>query len=215
MTIYSNGKEITVGEQNAITLEDVNDAIDAKLQDYGLLEEPQFEWWSPNMTSNTAPSPYVASGNWGSSGSASFGNAYYNAFDGDNFDSFWEGTDFTIWLQFDFGSKVLVNGVAIGPRNGYNKYCPNSFTLQGSNDGVNYTNLITVSGLADPANSTYRETTFKTRIKYRYYKFTDIVSGAYDGKPNNVQLGSVKFYIQTGSTPTAMFTTVQSGIESV
>jgi hypothetical protein len=57
------------------------------------------------------------------------------------------------WIKFSFASPVEINGVAQGGKDNSTRYME-SFTLQYSDDDVNWTTLGTNTGLAYPGNST-------------------------------------------------------------
>lgn len=106
--------------------------------------------YSPtNMTSNSAPSPLVASGNSVYDGSTD----YYKAFDSWFFqisswvsDKTWTPS---CYLQIDLGSgnekDVASLGIGCSKDPTYIDRCPKDFTLSGSNDNTNWTTLVTVT----------------------------------------------------------------------
>lgn len=84
---------------------------------------------TPNMTSNTTPSPYVAS-------ASSVYNSYvaYKAFDG-TFSSMWiSGLDSITnqYLRLSFGEKTRINTILLKTDNASN--CPKDFILRGLNE---------------------------------------------------------------------------------
>jgi len=88
----------------------------------------------PNMTSNIAPSPYVASSS-GAYPSASYDN--YRAFDSSITSSGWwnlSQTPYsTAWLQIDVGSSVTIVGASIVFNPSYKNYT--SLKISGSTNG--------------------------------------------------------------------------------
>lgn len=86
-----------------------------------------------DMTSDTEPSPYVAS----SSGSYSTGYAAFKAFDSSTTSSGWWNLSQvpygTAWLQIDVGSSVAIEGAGIAFNPTYQNYT--SLKISGSNTG--------------------------------------------------------------------------------
>lgn len=100
-----------------------------------------------DMTSNTAPSPLVASA------SSDAGAPYlpYVAFNGTVAARGWiSAVGGTQWLKVDLGSGngITPTGIKISPyaTGGYNSY-PTAFEAQGSNNDSSWTTLYTASGL--------------------------------------------------------------------
>lgn len=90
--------------------------------------------YPPNMTSNTAPSPYVASG------SGSYSTTYdpFKAFDNSPTGSGWwnlSQTPYTTaWVQIDLGSAVAISSVSFAMNVVYQTY--SSVKISGSNTGA-------------------------------------------------------------------------------
>lgn len=77
-------------------------------------------WWSPKMTSNNTPAPYVASASSEYVGNATKYRYYaFRAFDGikdgSNFDDAWYATVSNRWIQIDFGTNTAISGVRMYP----------------------------------------------------------------------------------------------------
>lgn len=116
----------------------------------------------PTMTSNTTPSG-VASG----SGTAGSGYEFYRAFD-NNDNTSWQGSGSTSgsalgeYVEYQFTTPITV-GIVNTYGGSYNATNA-QFTIKGSNDGTNYTNLATfnVSG-----TSTTKKTTISNTSAYR------------------------------------------------
>lgn len=142
--------------------------------------------WTPLMTSNSAPTPYKATA------SSIHSDPYqpFKAFNGNTnseYDAWHTANGITAatnnWLQIDLGEPKAIKGIQLKPRNLTNTsmamdQIPKSFILQGSNDGVTYTDIKTVSGLT---NSDYTYGKYKNFILdkvavYRYYKLNNMVS---------------------------------------
>lgn len=106
--------------------------------------EENYVWWSPEMTSDTAPSPYVASA------SSVYLNYYaYKAFDGISANapisnsSYWNATyDPNAYIQLDFGSKVKIFGIRMYGVNistdPVYTVLPKDFTVYGSVNGESW-----------------------------------------------------------------------------
>ncbi len=166
---------ITNNSGVGVTMDQVNTAIQEALKDYVKKpDESAFSWWSPHMTSNTAPAPYVASA-----------SSYLShtppslAFDGDHTtpQNLWHSQNVRSWIQFDFGQQVLVKGIRMYPEesneNTWRVAIPKVFTILGSNDGLNYVTLFesTDGGGYTPTIYVARECIFSDNYKnYRIYK---------------------------------------------
>jgi hypothetical protein len=121
-----------------------------------------------NMTSNTAPSPFV------SSASSVFGANQFPswlAFDG-NDTTFWHsGTGILPeWLKIDLGTSQFCATYKIVDR-GAGLHMPTSFTLAGSPDDVTYTTVDTQTGVTwtDVAGVVHTFTP-PTPMQFRYWK---------------------------------------------
>jgi F5/8 type C domain len=124
-----------------------------------------------NMTGNALPTPYVASA---SSFYTSF-NAY-KAFDGSvGTNGYWIGTGAgTDWLQLDqgvgntntlFSYSIRANTIPEPLR------CPNSWTMQGSNDGTTFTVVDTRTGQTSWGSGEIRAFNCATATTaYRYFR---------------------------------------------
>ena len=131
---------------------------------------------TPVMTSNTTPSPYVASDayDYGSSWKLWVPNLL-------DIDSISNGVDG--WFKFDFG---LGNGKIINKYDFYygvvspSQY-PKSWRFQGSNDNISWTTLNTITNYAQTYSPTYNMWigqngpnsgyfTFSNSTAYRYYR---------------------------------------------
>jgi hypothetical protein len=105
----------------------------------------------------------------------------------------WESasTVFPHYLQYDFHSSVIVNKYALLERNSFDYVgFPRDFTLQGSNDNVNWTVLDTKTGMHAPGpNSWTQYFTFTNGSAYRYYRLnvTSVIGGG-----NRVNVGELK-----------------------
>lgn len=133
----------------------------------------QFVWWSPHMTSNTSPTPYVTSQ------SSQVGNyPAYHAFDGNPATMSHTNNVEDSWIQFDFGDKTeTIKGIkfvsAATSSFDYDKAIPKSFTLSGSSDGNSWTSIYESDGSEYESSSpgAAHEYTFGP-VSYRYYRVT-------------------------------------------
>ena len=135
----------------------------------GTVSTPQYGYVSGNaMTTNSAPSPYVAA----ASTAASTFDAFkaFNGIIAPNGSNRWVATAGTGWVSQDIGPSLagLVQGYILSANaasNGNNT--PNSWTLEGSNDNSTWNVLDTVSGqtwgdivpkvfICDTVSSSYR-----------------------------------------------------------
>ena len=97
--------------------------------------------WQPKgcaalMTSGTNPYGTVTA-----SGYSSAGHEGYVAFNNSE-DSYWRSDSVTHpWIQYEFTLPILVKRIKY--MNASSVFSTGTFILQGSNDGVNYTDLIT------------------------------------------------------------------------
>ena len=92
----------------------------------------------PTMINNDAPSGHASAGHSLSQ------NYPYKAFDADS-STYWytNQTNSTSWIQYEFTSEMCVYKFKahVNIMNNSANYCPDSYTLKGSNDGVNFTNI--------------------------------------------------------------------------
>ena len=124
-----------------------------------------------NMTSNTAPSPFVASA------SSVYSSTYpaWKAFDGDIYTSNngWvtESNVKTGWIQIDFGSEKEVNFFKIFARNGSDvKQLPKDFKLLCSDNGVIFSEIKSFNDITDWIQGEMKTFTIPKILKHRYYR---------------------------------------------
>ena len=128
------------------------------------------------MASNTTPAPNAVS-------YSSFYSSSYDgwmAFNQDGTASWWTsaGAGMPQWIQLDLGPSgaVVVNKYAVAQQPGY--HIPSAWILRGSNDGVSFTDLHTVSSASFSGNWTPYYT-FVNITAYRYYRL--YVTSSSDG----------------------------------
>lgn len=132
------------------------------------------------MTSDTTPSPYVAS----ASGVLIATYSAWKAFNGTNInnsDGWATNSTKTGWIQIDYGIGKKSNILYITNRNNntdnsYLTSSPKDFKILGSNDGKNYDVLSIVENVTDwtKSNET-KKFEFDNSKPYRYYKL-DVLS---------------------------------------
>ncbi|OXS74290.1 hypothetical protein B1B04_09185 [Lysinibacillus sp. KCTC 33748] len=129
------------------------------------------------MTSNTAPSPLVAS----ASSVANTSNLAWKAFNNSNSTNdsgdIWASLLNTTngWLQLDIGVKTKVNSFKITSRAytndiNYTTCSPKTFVMQGSDDGINYFDISRIFNETDWKANETRLFTLKSQYSYRYYR---------------------------------------------
>lgn len=128
-----------------------------------------FAWWSPKMTSNNTPEPYVIS-------MPDTTNAnIYRLFDDDPLTLF----QFRIiYLQthpvvFDFGKTTYIEGIRLTASNEYIEKLPKTFTIEGSNDETKWEEIYQATGDEHPtvSQSELIHEYFFKRSYFRYYRF--------------------------------------------
>lgn len=128
-----------------------------------------FEWWSPKMTSDTMPQPYVASASIYSSN-----NRAYKAFNGDEEDYWYSGAPGggPVYIQFDFGGNPYISGIKMKAAiNSDFDYLPKTFTIQGSNDNDIWTTIYEADGTEYPSVSQGETHIYDFETSnYRYYR---------------------------------------------
>lgn len=153
-------------------------------------------WYHTNMTSNTEPSPLVASAS-----SVHTEGLYdaFNVFDGNN-NTIWQNNisienPIPAWIQIDFGRKCRISSFRIFPREG-NLYtqCPNVFELQGSNDGITFDTIKAYSGVTWNAND-YTVFHLDSVYEYRYYRLS-ISSSNFSDDRNAISFAKLEFGIR-------------------
>lgn len=124
-------------------------------------------WWSPKMTSNTTPAPYVASGVMGNT-------SYYSAFDNDMSTVFFTTANGQ-YLTFDFGTSTAVYGLRL--LFGATRNVPISFVISGSSNGEDWVFIqkFEIDTSYDPGENGSTEHKFSKPTAYRYYKLSDVV----------------------------------------
>lgn len=122
----------------------------------------------PTMTSNTTPSPYIVTA------SSQYDTSYapWQVFTKNNSTyEPWITTRWvtTGWIQIFLGEPLEINAFSITSRNATPYYGPKAFTFEGSDDGVSYKILKTVTNETWNLNQT-KEYILDSMVNYKYYK---------------------------------------------
>ena len=127
---------------------------------------------SPIMTSYTTPSPYVVtrSSVWKGSDYA------WRVFDGvktgsESYTWISAANELNPWICIDLGTKTKITSFKLWLSTNKDKF-PEDFTLQGSNDGTNFTNIKSFTNVSSMAQASDGEIEFNLGkiAEYRYYK---------------------------------------------
>ena len=151
------------------------------------------EQLTPTMTSNTAPSPYVAmaSSEYTAPGYAAFKVFDHTTTGGAN--TFWASSaGGTQWLQLNFSGQTNVARYTIYPGD-IAGGTPCNFTLSGSNDGISWSTLNTQTGITGwvrGAGKTFNFTNSTT--SYDRLRLTITDNQAHDG--GLYRVGELYFY---------------------
>jgi hypothetical protein len=144
-------------------------------------DNPGITYCTAKMTSDVAPAPYIASAD--SEYSAAYGA--WKAFNRTNADESdqWASATTALphFVQYDFGTGVIINKYAIQERNSANYTgFPSDFTLQGSNDNASWDVLDTRTNISAPGPASWSSYfTFNNGTAYRYYRLnvTAVIGG--------------------------------------
>lgn len=146
--------------------------------------QPISLWWSPRMTSNTTPAPYIVSADTEYIDSDK--NVYYAflAFDGllngGRGECWYSAKSSNRFIQLYFGGSVTISGLRMKPSFEYYGVFPKAITIQISNDEKRWTEISEDSGNDyNPANSSWREIMFSAPVSCRYCKI--LCGTAYNG----------------------------------
>jgi hypothetical protein len=146
---------------------------------------------TPAMTSSNTPSGIVFSS------SQSGLNAPWNAFAQDSNTTFWQsGTANTGILGYQFPSGKVIKRYILRMLSSTTLSFPTAWTFQGSNDGISYTTLDTVTGAVISLGGNYVSSVLANTTSYTYYRIniTAVVSA---GTPPSI--GEFELTESTGS----------------
>lgn len=205
---YDTG--ITCIEQNADLLVFRADTVPKKyiyvnvfIFEAAEINDIRFIWWSPKMTSDTAPAPFVAS----ASDVYSEQYAAWFAFDGlaqssrpnDDHGGWYSSAQYKSekYVQINFGSIKSVLKVRVYP-------CwetkgilatPTHIYIAGSIDGVDWTDIATYNNIHWGNVSEFVEFDFNKLAQYQYYRFGSRDLKTDETYNNYVAFGDIQFYI--------------------
>ncbi|MFJ7648583.1 discoidin domain-containing protein [Lysinibacillus sp. NPDC097279] len=131
--------------------------------------EPIFTWYNTNMTSNTAPSPLVASG------SSLFNSNYdyYKPFNGTNFDwsDSWTSNKPKAYVQLDFNEIKKVNMISITTWNEPNSTTsPKRFSISASTNGTDFETILNEITLSEWVYNTEKVFFLNEDKNYRAFR---------------------------------------------
>lgn len=131
-------------------------------------------WIELSMTSNTTPSPYVAS----ASSILNSNHQAYKAFNGTNInymDCWVTGENSTTgWIQIDYGEKKRMTKLKLTSCLNALVYpittAPKTIKILGSNDNSDFVEIKTISDLVDWSVNQTKEFSIENNTSYRYYR---------------------------------------------
>lgn len=156
----------------------------------------EFVWWSPKMTSNITPEPFVASA---SSYYIPDNTQPYLAFDGKNeagLQDCWSCAmgDSNAWLQFDFGGLSIIKGVRIHPRGYFPGQFPKTIYIDVSFNGEKWETIHRETDM--PPQTEFKKwvvtAELKEPITTRYVRFSHLSDGGFY-RENLTSIGGIEF----------------------
>lgn len=141
---------------------------------------------TPIMTSNTVPSPYVASAS-----SEYDVNYAYKAFDEIRMSSGWASNTQQDYIILDFGTKTKINSLGMYSGSGnWNTCMPNEFQVYGSNDGSKYDFIKKYSISESWGVEEGKTFDFNKVSNYQYYKVDCKTTGVH------VNIAELRFLLE-------------------
>lgn len=141
---------------------------------------------TPVMTSNTVPSPYVASAS-----SEYDVNYAYKAFDEIRMSSGWASNTQQDYIILDFGTKTKINSLGMYSGSGnWNTCMPNEFQVYGSNDGSKYDFIKKYSISESWGVEEGKTFDFNKVSNYQYYKVDCKTTGVH------VNIAELRFLLE-------------------
>lgn len=157
------------------------------------------------MTSNTTPSPYVASA------SNEFTTYYaYLAFDNSSSTYWISETTTSSWLSLDFGSGKTIQAYSIQSRATATTRCPRTWTFESSNNSIDWTILDTQTGQTSWAASQVRFFIFNNTTPYRYYRLNISEN---DGDPTYTSIAELRMYKENDINTFGLLTSATIPVE--
>lgn len=163
----------------------------------------EFVWWSPQMTSDTTPAPYVASASSVYNSSFPAWKAFYGVATTDAYGTggMWTSVDNvgSAYIQFDFGAPAIIKGLKINPQYADPSdpmiSCPKRFYVSGSADGEKWNVIAEFNNIAWAGMGGYTEFEFEKPVRYRYFRIgaKDITSE--ESFLGRIAYGDIQFLI--------------------
>lgn len=154
-------------------------------------------WWSPHMTSDTTPAPYVASAD--DEYIDGDKNTYYAylAFDGSlsgaRGDPWYSGKETNRFIQLYFGGKTVISGIRMFPASAFTGFFPKAVAIQISDDGDSWIGILEDSGNAyNPSSASWREIMFSAPASCRYCRI--LCGSAYDRYEQSI-IAEIEFFV--------------------
>lgn len=142
-------------------------------------------WWSPEMTSNNTPAPYVASA------LSSFQNcAPYMAFNTLLDNNTWSaiyGSGLSDWIQIDFGREVTLHSFRMTSKT--SSFMPSTFIVYGLSS-TEYVQLLRVSDVTGYEANTPKEFELTNKVPITAFKIVFPAPTGY----TQLEIGSIEFY---------------------
>lgn len=158
------------------------------------LKDWLYKWHETKMTSNTTPTPFIASA------SSVWDSRYesWKAFNGTNIDysDCWATANWKVtgWIQIDFGEKKRVNMLSLTSRNNSDlrhsvETFPKDIIVYGSNDGVNFKQIKSFNSLSV---TTYNET-ITLELPTSYYRIYRLEVLSNNGNTSYTAIGEILY----------------------
>lgn len=157
--------------------------------EYTKTTDQPLNWWSPHMTSNNTPSPYVVSATENDT-SAAINGAPYCLFDG-YLSTAWYNRKQNPSITFDFGTKTLVSGISLTMHSNYLNFIPTSFDVEGSDDLNTWTTIL--ENISAEKNSNEQSFLFPKPKSFRYFRLTNFVSSYLSSSECVIIISEMKF----------------------
>lgn len=183
-----SGKVFTqdIGRVNTLNIKEV------KEDDF----EPIYTWYETNMTSNTAPSPLVAS----ASSTVSATYPAYKAFNGTNSSNTdgWASNGVQANITINYGLKKKINIVRVSASmtsgGAIPLSAPKDFIIKGSEDGITFHDIVKIENQTNWTSAETRDFEFGIDTEYQIYML-DTLSN--NGNSNTI-IGEILYGYKRG-----------------
>ncbi|OXS65584.1 hypothetical protein B1B04_24970 [Lysinibacillus sp. KCTC 33748] len=148
--------------------------------------------YETKMTSNTVPSPFVASASSEYNSNYSAWKAFNGTINTNQYDYWCTNNIATGWVQIKYDSKKIVNRIRLtssGTTAEVTKGTPKDFNILASNDGTNFVKLGKFSDQTNWGIAETREFTFFNMTAYQYYRLEALSSNG----ATYVSIGEILF----------------------